>query len=247
MSRYVNDTIHNVTIAANAHRLASEHYQKYARLIKLPQDLGVVIVSMVSFVGSVTGGDDGNQQYYFYATTAVSLLTALCVAIDRNYGWSKQAYAQSKLAFQYSQLVEKLEHVRRQQLLRSKSAERIVPLVGAIEENYRQLWTKNPRPGSVFTVQAEKMAKTTLELMDMADKRRLSESLSQTTSQNTSKTLTSQTSQGGVGGMSPVPKNNTSSGSTPPVTAPTSPRHSDKMETPRTAISTTLLTSVGVM
>jgi hypothetical protein len=243
MSRYVNDTIHNVTIAANAHRLASEHYQKYARLIKLPQDLGVVIVSMVSFVGSVTGGDDGNQQYYFYATTAVSLLTALCVAIDRNYGWSKQAYAQSKLAFQYSQLVEKLEHVRRQQLLRSKSAERIVPLVGAIEENYRQLWTKNPRPGSVFTVQAEKMAKTTLELMDMADKRRLSESLSQT-SQNTSKTLCSQTSQGGVGMMS-APKNNTS-GCTPSVTVPTSPRHSDKMETPRTAISTTM-TSVGVM
>jgi hypothetical protein len=176
-STYLNQAISDVTVTATAHQLASESYQRLSVAIRYPQAIGPALVMIVSFVGSIFGGGDNNN-CYFYANEALSLLCLLTVAIDQYFGWSKQSVSHANIAAQYFQVRDRLTRLKRQQLVKAQSADTIQPAVEKIEESYMVLLHKHRRPPSTFQQKALTVMRSTQSLVDAIERRRLSESKS---------------------------------------------------------------------
>jgi hypothetical protein len=173
MSNYLTQAIHDVTVTATSHQLAAEHYQSFSQFIKYPQAIGPVLVMIVSFIGLMMGD---NHAYYFYANEALSLLCLLTVAIDQYFGWSKLSVSHANVATQYFQVRDRLNRLKRQQLIKAQSVETIQPAVEKIEENYMVLLHKHRRPPTSFQHKALEVMRSTQSLVAAIEQRRHSES-----------------------------------------------------------------------
>ena len=165
---YIHQALQDITMTATSHQLASEHYLSYSQAIKYPMAIGPVMVMIVSFVGSLMGGD-----YFYYANEILSLISLLSVAIDTYFGWSKLYVSNANLAAQYFDLRDKLNRLKRQQQVRAQDVQGAVE---KIEENFMVLLHKHRRPPSTYQQKALEVMKSTQTLVEAIDKRRHSDS-----------------------------------------------------------------------